>query len=379
MLAQRNANLLRDWNELEASLAGAEVPDLLEPYRNKLVAYCRYFRNDTQTNMALLQLRNDAILVDILSKTQGATNMMRMISSRLASAVLRCAPGDTLCLKILTWIHHSHPQTAKVPAAFISGDVAVLPIMRVAPVYYFPSLEQGGLLFQPLHYHEFGHGLYVLYKPEMDDLIKEFQVHIAEMLSSLSQRNDKHAAELNTKRQSVINRWYEWTQEIFCDAVGLTMGGPAYLYAFSAFCNNLSRSDLWLSSEDLERSKHPVTWLRIRLLARRAKEMGLMEDALSVEQEWNALASVMGVFADYHGYFEDSMEDEVHRVINDMLTVASPRQFMEEEVKFDSALEADVATGDSPVILLNKAWQVHKRQPHLYAEWERRAIASYLA
>jgi len=378
MLDQRNAALMRDWLELESSLSGPPIPTLLEPYRSKIVGYCRHFRMDTQASLALLQLQNDSILEDLLSKTQVATNSLRAISSRLATPVLRSSPGDTLCLKILTWIHQSHVETASIPAAFASGDVAILPLMRAMPVYLFPSLEQGGLLFQPLHFHEFGHGLYVLHKPEMDALIKELQESISEILTPLSQRNDRHADESAKRQQAIVNRWFDWTQEIFCDAVGLTIGGPAYLYAFSVYCNTLSKSDLYLTGEDLERSKHPVTWLRVRLLVRRAEEMGLTGAATQVKQEWDALAGVMQITEDYHGYFEDSMAEEVHRVIGDMLAEASPRPFLPEEVTLEGEAQPKAQTSDSPVTLLNRAWQMHNARPDHYANWEKSAIKAYL-
>ncbi len=374
MLNHRNTALTRDWTELESSLSGSQIPVLLEPYRSRIVSYCRDYRLDAVANLALLTLQNNSILEDLLSRTQVATNFLRIISGRLATPVLRSSPRDALCLKILTWIHQSHAETASIPTAFASGDVAIWPLMRVMPVYFFPGLEQGGLLFQPLHYHEFGHGLYVLHKPEMDDLIKELQESISEILTPLSQRNDRHAGEMAKKKQIVVNRWFDWAQEVFCDAVGLTLGGPAYLYAFSVYCNSLSKSDLHLTRDDLERSKHPVTWLRIQLLVRRAQEMGLSEAALQVKQEWDALAGVMQITEDYHGYYEDAMEEEVHRIIGDMLAEASPRPFLPEEV----APEGEPQSNDNAVILLNRAWQMHNTRPDLYGDWEKKAIEVYL-
>lgn len=374
MLHQRNVALRRDWTELESALVRAQIPSLLEPYRSKIVSYCRRYSSDTEATQALLRLQNDSILEDLLSKTQVATTFLRFLSGRLATPVLRSSPGDALCLKILTWIHQSHAETASIPVAFASGDVAILPLMQVMPIYFFPGLEQGGLLFQPLHYHEFGHGLYVLHKSEMDDLLKELQESISGILTPLSQRNDRHGSEMAKKQQVIVNRWFDWGQEIFCDAVGLTMGGPAYLYAFSVYCNNLSKSDFYQASADLEFSKHPVTWLRIRLLVRRAQEMGLSEAALQVKQEWDTLAGVMQITEDYHGYYEDSMEEEVHRIIGDMLAETSPRLFLPEE----SVPQGEAQSGDSLVTLLNQAWQVHNKHPDQYETWERKAIQTYL-
>ena len=379
-LNQRNVALLSDWTKLEASLSGLPIPALLEPYRTRLVSFCLHLQKDTMDSLALLALSNDSILEDLLSRTQISTQSLRFISTRLAIPVLRSSPKDALCLKILTWIHQSHLETALIPVAFASGDVAILPMMSGLPVYLFPSLEQNGLLFQPLHFHEFGHGLYVLHKPEMDDLIKELQENIAEILAPLSQRNDRHAEEAAKRQQAVVGRWYDWAQEIFCDAVGLTIGGPAYLYAFSGYCNNLSRSDLYLPAEDLERSEHPVSWLRIKLLVRRAEELGLSEAASQVRQVWAALAGVMQVSEDYHGYYEDAMEEEVHRVITDMLAEANPRQFLLEEVGLSSGdeVEPDGQAIDNPVSLLTHAWRTHNSRPDLYTEWESKAIEAYL-
>ena len=379
-LSQRNAALLSDWTKLEASLSGLPIPALLEPFRTRLVSFCRQLQTDTRGSLYLLSLMNDSILVDLLSRTQISTQSLRFISTRLAIPVLRSSTRDALCLKILTWIHESHPETASIPVAFASGDVAILPIMNWLPVYLFPSLEQDGLLFQPLHFHQFGHGLYILHKPEMDDLIKELQENIAEILAPLSQRNDRHAEEATKRQQAVVGRWYDWAQEIFCDAVGLTIGGPAYLYAFSGYCNNLSKSDLYLPSEDLECSKHPVTWLRIRLLVRRAEELGLSEAALQVRQVWAALAGVMQVSEDYHGYYEDAMEEDVHRVITDMLAVANPRQFLPDEVGSSplDEVQSDEQAVNNPVTLLTRAWDTHNSRPDLYAEWESKTIDAYL-
>jgi hypothetical protein len=42
-----------------------------------------------------------------------------------------------------------------------------------------------------------------------------------------SQRNDRYAREQAAQRQAIVNTWYSWAQEFFCDAVSLTIGGHA--------------------------------------------------------------------------------------------------------------------------------------------------------
>lgn len=374
MLNHRNAALMRDWIELETSLSGPQIPLLLEPYRIKIVGYCQHYRLDTEVSLALLQMQNDSILEDLLSKTQVATNSLRIISNRLATPVLRASSGDALCLKILTWIHQSHAETSFIPAAFASGDVAILPMMRDMFIYFFPGLEQHGLLFQPLHYHEFGHGLYVLHKPEMDALVKDLQVSIFDMLTPLSQRNDRHAEEAAKKQKAVVNRSFLLKLLQYTENAYRYAGPPIVSPTASQKISWAQSNHLYRVSEDLERSKHPVTWLRIRLLVHRARKMGLSETALRVEREWETLARVMQIDEDYHGFYEDTMEDEVHRAINDMLAEASPREFLQEEIMSEDQVRSD----DSSVTLVNQAWRIHNTQPDAYAEWEKNAIKAYL-
>src|SRR5258708_3819183 len=103
---------------------------------------------------------------------------MRLISGQLAAPVLRACSEDRLCLNIIAWMHNVHLATANIPAAYGDGGVAVWPFLKFDPIisiYFFPSLEQCGLLYQPLNFHELGHVLYLLHKPEMDDLVRDLQ------------------------------------------------------------------------------------------------------------------------------------------------------------------------------------------------------------
>jgi hypothetical protein len=242
--------------------------------------------------------------------------------------------------------------------------------MAVAPVYFFPCMEQGGLLYQPLHFHEFGHGVYVLNRTEMDDLVKEIQQAVAGALTPLSERGSV----LKARRELVVKRWFDWAQEIFCDAVGLTIGGPAYLHAFSSYCNTLSEDDFHLPVDTLGRSRHPLPLLRIRLLVRRARELGWLEAADAVEAEWDTMVRVMKITEAYHGFFEDAMADDIHRLTSDMLTVADARHCLANEINLGRL----PSPGDTPVAVLNTAWHQYRTTPDSYHDWERQAILAYL-
>jgi hypothetical protein len=331
LLVRRNQVRRQDLQALRRTLATASVPPELEPYRGCIVNLCDVMEALARNNLTFLSRREDDILEDVLSNTQQVVLYLRLLSSRLAIPILRASPADRLCLTVVGWLHREHPQTAAYPAATSDGAPAIWPFTTLAPIYFFPCVEQRRLLYLPLLFHEFGHLLYACHKPEMDDLVKELQRKISHMLVPLSQRNDRHAQDQAVRRQAIVDTWYSWTQEFFCDAVGLTIGGPAYLHAFSAYLNSLDRGEFHRQPADLYGSAHPVTWLRIKSLTVRAAAAGHTEQAQRIATEWDTVARALGVAEDYHGVYGQPLEEAVARSIDDMLIEAAPRACTDDE------------------------------------------------
>ena len=166
-----------------------------------------------------------------------------------------------------------------------------------------PPSAQQLLLYLPLFFHEFGHLLYVCHKPEMDDLVRSLQQTISEYLEPSVQRDDAHAKREQKQRSEIVESWFEWTHEIFCDAVGLVIGGPAFAHPFSMYFRMLGRDEYYLKPKYLEGRAHPVTWLRVRLIVDRARRMGFSELAASLESIWLTIANQMSVTEDYYGFY----------------------------------------------------------------------------
>jgi hypothetical protein len=252
------------------------------------------------------------------------------------------------------------------------GSVAVLPLVGFVPVYFFPAVEQRGLLFQPLLFHEFGHLLYARHKLEMDDLVGELQRVVEDRLLPGSERRDPHARRQAEKRRMIVRAWYRWTQELFCDAVGFQIGGPSFLLAFTTFLSRLDHGDFVRSSEEMTNSHHPVTALRVHFLARRASAVGFSELANRVIDEWEEVRGVLGVTRDYHGFYDDALEDAVERTLADMLTEAAPRCFTDDDL--DAA--GTTSGWRSPVALCNAAWRVYESDAARYSDWETEQLTS---
>jgi hypothetical protein len=375
ILKARNLGLLHDLNELVRMFMTSTVPPELGQYKERILSVCSQLRNAADRNLADIALGRKEILEDVLSNTQQVMQYVRLLSARLAAPIVRACPGDRLSLTTITWVHKQHPVTTSIPAAFADGDCSVWPFVRIAPIYFFPSLEQSGLLFQPLLFHEFGHLLYVSHKKEMDDLVGELQREVEEVLLPPSQRSDRHADVQAAQRQVIVDTWYRWSQELFCDAVGLIVGGPCLLLAISGYLGTMQRGDFYRQPIDLQHSEHPVTWLRVRLLTKRARRVGFVELATEVEDEWKLVAQTMGVVEDYHGFYDDALEGSVVQKIDDMLTEAEPRQCTESEARGDGwDRESDFL-----VPLLNHAWRIYRGNPTGYAEWEAEAVRRFFA
>lgn len=374
ILERRNLELLRGLETLIQLLSAARPPSELRPYQNQVIAKCRDLHANVTQNIGYLKLKQPQIMADVLSLTQHATQELRLISSRLATPILRGAPADRLCLRTIGWLHASHPETATFPPAFINDSCAIWPFRGVAPIYFFPSIEQNSLLYQPLLFHEFGHFLYRCHEAEMDALVRDLQFAVDDLLMPASQRNDRYSEVMTSQRQEIADTWYAWIQELFCDAVGFTIGGPSFLYAFSYFLGMLDQGDFYRQPRDLRYSSHPVTWLRVHFLSRRVVAAGFNSLSARIENEWRAVAQVMGVKEDYHGYYDESLDQVITQTLEDMLTEAAPRPF---EVA-DCTGGAWSPNADSLVRLFNLAWQLYTTQPDLYAEWEKSQVKRLL-
>lgn len=370
VLQDRNHRILRDLRVVVRLVASAEAVPELSPFRERLRELCTEIEARVQLNLRYLALGNEDILPDVLSNTATLVRAMQLISGRLVSPVLRSSPSDRLSLRTIGWLHQVHPETRDFPPAFSDGEVATWPMLGFGgPLYFFPAVEQRGLLYQPLYFHEFGHVLYAHHKPELDDLVGDLQLAISGALAPPSQRNDRHAAAQTSERQSIVSAWYPWTQELFCDAVALTLGGPCFLRAFSSYLGLLTESDFYQPAERLRHSTHPVSFLRVKFLLAHARRAGYDELAGMVEDEWTAVAQGLSVTEDFHGFYVDSLGPAIEKTIEDMLIEASPRTHTDTEAGGGSW-----SPDDSPVRLFNCAWQIYDQGQDEYEEWEQEAV-----
>lgn len=375
ILRESNLDLLREIGRLESALLRFSVPTELSAYHTRVAQKCLSFRERVLRNLDDLDLNKDDTLNDILSETQRVTRDFQLYNRRLAGPILRWRPSDRLCLRIIAWLHTSHPQTQDIPAGLSNEEFGIWPAPPDPVVYFMPASAQYGLLYLPLFFHEFGHLLYACHRLEMDALVHDLQKEIADLLEPASQHDDLHAQEEAKRRSAIVETWYEWTQELFCDAVGLRIGGLCFARAFSMYLRMTGRDAFHLPPEKIGFTPHPVTWLRIRLLANRACQIDWSAEAKTLENEWDKIAATMGLTEDYYGFYVGEFLPPIRETLDDMLEEASPYRFTDDDV---SLSEWDPESS-SPVQLLNKAWSVFLNDPDGYAGWEEQAISAFLA
>lgn len=370
LLKLHNEELLGDLNALIGLVSSAQFSKELSSYKNRILNYSKELLKTVNLNLALVEIGPAIIYKDILSRTQQAAQDIRLISSMWAIPILQSNDGDRLCLTTIAWLHQTQPETAGFPAAFLSGNCAIRPFQDIAPMYIFPALEQRSLLYQPLLFHEYGHFLYRVHKQEMDDLVRDLQAEIDELLIPVSQRNDRFSDAMAIKRQMIAYTWYAWAQELFCDAVGFTIGGPCFLQAFSRFLLMRDLGNFYREPQDLQYSSHPVTWLRIHHITSRAESVGFSSLAHDIETQWCLIAKMMNITEDYHGFYDNSLDEIVNKTIEDMLVEACPRQFTRVEA---SGREWNPNT-DSPIRLFSWAWENYLNDSKNYKLWEEEQI-----
>jgi hypothetical protein len=373
ILRQNNLSLLRDIERLRGMLQAC-LPTLPAEWHGCCawaLDRCGDLHRVVDRSLRDLNYHQDNIFPDVLSQTQAVTRAYLQLS-RQASPVLRGAAGDRVALRVLLWLHLSHPETKDVPVAVSNEDFSIWPVRPT--MYLLPCTVQHSLLYLALCFHEFGHLLYALHQPEMDQLVKTLQEKTSELLAPLSHLDDDMAAQVMQEQQLVVERWYEWMQELFCDAVGLTIGGSSYVRAFSTYLRMRGRDQFLVPKEDLELQGHPVTWLRVRMLATRLRATASDRLADALEQEWDRIAGIMKVSEDYFGFYTEDFLAPVQATLTDMLTEAGP-------VGLDHpATKAPSVDGYSnPVPVLIESWDHFLASPHTYETWEAKALENLLA
>ena len=360
--------------QLQNSILKAEgnALDELRAYIAQINNECNKLHQNVIQNLKDLELNQDNLLKDILSETELVTRHFYDLNGIRVSPILRSNNSDRLSLKFLKWMHETDPITKNIPVAVCDGDFSIYPIQPT--LYITPCVSQQGIRYFPIFFHEFGHLLYRLHQQEMDVLVYELQGAIKQILHPPTMRNDAYTEAQQKQQDVIVNTWYEWTQECFCDAVGFVMGGPAFAYLFSMYFRVLGGNEYHKSEINLAYSSHPVTWIRIHLLADRADRMGYKEVAMDLEEKWGQVAATLGVTEDYGGFYDQSFLPMIQEKIDDMLIETSAREFQESEVS-DEETEL---TFSSPVALLNRAWRKFLDDPDGYRKWEENAITAFL-
>jgi len=364
MLEDSNLDLVRQSRLLIDLIDQALSAPLLAPYRQRVRDLCAQMAADAQRNLDDLKHDLPSTFEAILSNTQAVASYLDIVGSRFTGPILRGRVDDDVMLAVLQWLHSTHAMTKSHPFAFGDGGFSVYHDLKFPTIYFLPASRQLTLLYVPLFFHEYGHVLYRFHKPEMDDLVKEFQQVVSAHAAPATIRERGTGGQDDDFRAKLVLAWYPWAQEFFCDAIGLTIGGAAYLQAFSHYLRLRSKEQYYRPRKAQLESRHPVTLLRVRMLADRARKLGLTSLADSVESAWISCAKLMRITEDYEGTWSDDFLVPLRKTLDDMIEEANPVT--------SEMLRPTVAA--SPVHLCNAAWEEFERSQANYAAWETQMV-----
>lgn len=365
-LAETNRDLLHQLGVLRRVIRQTRVAPELEPYREQVDSLCGGLEGDVRRHLLDLSYEVPDTLADILSATQGALKLFDFLNERLAPPVIRYREEDRCALIVLKWLHESSEDTRLRAFAVSDGAFAIYPPPAGPAVYHLPLSRRETLLYLPLLFHEFGHLLYAGHRREMDELVREFQERVKRALAPGAVRDRSSGARDDAIRQAVVSAWYPWLQEFFCDAVGLSIGGPAFLKAFSHYFRHRSSEEYFVPRDQQIQRDHPVTFLRMRMIVDRARAYTLGSAADDVQAAWSETAALLGVSEEYEGTWSEELFTPLREVLDDMLVETEPEFFGDRDPA-------------SVVKLTSEAWVRFESDSGKYASWERGAIAEMLS
>lgn len=370
-----NHFLFQELEKLLEGLGNASVPDELSPYTSWLRTVISELIDRTVRNLEYLDLYDSPdVHVSVVSDTQDTVRHFHRVNEQLAPPILKYRAEDLLAVRVLRVLHQSHPMTQSLPYSVGSGRLETLtpfprtqPGSLTPPIYYLPSSLQLGLRFIPLLFHEFGHPLFAAHFWRLEPLVRSLQAFVEGEVMPGLQRDDPTTARYLERARKIVQLWYFWTEELFCDAVALRIGGDSFLSAFSSYFGWKGKMELRLAPEEILKSSHPVSWLRVKFLGLAAEGMGLAEGAARMRHEWEALAKHHEVSEDYFGAYEHRFEPVVREAVEAMTRVV------------DEGSEGGWTDSLAPLTApLSEAWTVFRKSPREFPVWEGKLLPGYL-
>jgi hypothetical protein len=369
-LIRSNNDLSHQIGTLQQLLGRAQIPGELTAYRSEIESVCEELRRQVRRNLKDLAYDHPDTFSNVLRQTQRVMTELEVINAYYAGPLLRSREDDRLALVVLRWLHDEHPKTARRAFALSDGQFAIYPDLRYPSLFFLPCSRRRTLLYLSLLFHEFGHLLYAMHRPEMDDLVLEFQEIAANVFAPTTRRQGASASQQDSFQAQLVLAFYPWCQEFFCDAVGLQIGGPSYLYAFVNYFRLHGTHAFYIPREKLVHKEHPVGWLRVRSLIHRAEKMRYDAAGVKLAAEWRETADHLGIAEDYEGTWSDELFNPLQEMLDNMLEETAARPATNEEVGMRSFGEAQSIVG-----ILNAAWARFENDATAFVAEEAAAIS----
>ncbi|MGA2033001.1 MAG: hypothetical protein ABSG68_12135 [Thermoguttaceae bacterium] len=369
-LTRSNEDLSHQIGTLQQLLGHARIPGELTGYRSEIEAVCEELRRQVRRNLKDLSYDHPDTFENVLRQTQRVMKELEVINACYAGPLLRSREDDRLALIVLRWLHDEHSRTARRAFALSDGQFGIYPDLRYPSLFFLPCSRRRTLLYLPLLFHEFGHLLYAVHRPELDELVREFQETVANVFAPPTRRQGSTAVQQDTFQAQLVLACYSWCQEFFCDAVGLRIGGPCFLKAFANYFRLQGTHAFYVPREKLILREHPVGWLRVHSLLRRADRMGFEDVAAKIQTDWNATARLLKLTEDYEGTWSEELSGPLDKMLDDMLVEAGPRGVTPQE-----AAATELAASSGIIGLLNASWHRFEQDSNAYTKQEPLAIA----
>jgi hypothetical protein len=367
--------LLRKVGLAKRTIQNKAIPQEVIPCRDWAIKSLEGYVVDLERieRYLMMDLKDQVLDQTWYNELASINNELEVLDAYFIHPLYRSSEFDRIALQLIQCLHRAHDITKDKPFILSNGSFSIAPSENAPTIYWLPVTSQLSLLDYPLFSHEFGHQLFMSHKREMEDLIFEFQDKLSAYLQpAVSHDDDKYESYVE-KAANIVETWREWIEELFCDAVGLTIGGKAYLFAFSHFIRLGGVKEFMVPEKYLAKRSHPVSLLRIRFLAERAYKMGLETEAVRLEEEWNEIAKTLDINEDYFGYYELSYKNDITTLLDEMLIEADPVPFGKVGDICNTGVSAKYHG------LINEAWEQFLRDPENYFPLEEKINAEFLA
>ncbi|MBN1618758.1 hypothetical protein JW887_05470 [Candidatus Dojkabacteria bacterium] len=355
----------------KARMLNAFIPRQLPRDVDLLVDTCKRLSSERIGQIRLLTNNPQMLLPENeperLREYKRISKEIEVIEKVGITTLNRWQDEDTLLNRIAHQlsIEIKYPLTTPIVASLSKDFYCTYPGLNLLLV---PLYESKSLLYLPLLGHEFAHHLLAC---RNDPLVEPFLIHFCDIVENAMDYVSDGLAKSKQRHEPLLlqlyfeswhRSWFKWASEIICDLFAVFTLGVSFVWSSLHYCLQYGEDPYILISTP---TSHPPFGIRIEIMIRGLRLIGLNQDADQIESFWNKYIGVSNYSpsAEYYRCFPGKLIDDIVNKSRDAV----------DSINCDLIVNC---SEDDIRATFNESWKIFWGNSNTYLSWENKQMES---